>query len=151
MPDDPTFAATGGQTGASLPPMLTTIDGRVIYYNAIRIEPSNQRFYLIATGEDLTRNLKQSDKRQFPGFDATLTNDLYYREAHPDAPEVGSTSTTANFFHQIFTDPLDAPAAAATSAIDTLKSAVTSPAGLIVGGIIVLGLLIYFLPRRVTA
>jgi hypothetical protein len=128
--------------------IINLLDGRQINDAAITLTPSNQRFYLNETGEDLTRLIRQADKRTFAGFDAALTNELYYQEAHPNAPEVGSTSVTANFFDQILTDPLAAPADAAAGAADTLKKAVTSNTAVIIGGVLIFGLILYFAPRK---
>lgn len=128
--------------------IINLLDGRQINDAEISFAPSNQRAYLTATGEDLTRLIRQADKRTFAGFDQSLTNELFYKETHPDAPEVGSTSVTRNFFEQIFTDPLAAPADAAAGAVASVKSAVTSQTGMIIAGAVILGLLVWILPRK---
>jgi hypothetical protein len=128
--------------------IITLLDGRTIPAANISFNPDNQRAYLNATGEDLTRLIRQADKRNFAGFDQSLTNELFFKEAHPDAPEVGSTSVTRNFIDQIITDPLAAPADAAAGAVAAVKGAVTSQTGMIVVGVIILGLLVWILPRK---
>lgn len=129
--------------------IITLLDGRTIPAAAITFNPDNQRAYLNATGEDLTRLIRQADKRAaFAGFDQSLTNELFFKEANPNAPEVGSTSVTRNFFDQIFTDPLAAPADAAAGAVASVKSAVTSQTGMIIAGAVILGLLVWILPRK---
>lgn len=129
--------------------IINLLDGRQIPAAGISLNTSNQRFYLNETGEDITRLIRIMDKRTFAGFDASLSNELFYQETHPDAPEVGSTSVTGNFVHQILTDPLAAPADAAASAAASIKKGLESPVTLGIAALVLLGLALYFFPRKV--
>lgn len=127
---------------------MKLLDNREYAAADITLDPVNQRFYDTMTGEDLTRLIKNADKKTFGGFDQTLSNDLAYKEIHPGTPEVGSTSVTGNFFKQIITDPLDAPAEFAQDATNAAKKAIQSP---VTWGIVALGvvaLVIWFVPRK---
>lgn len=125
--------------------MLLT-DNRAVAIKDVVFDSDTQRFYLAETGEDITFKIYRKDKVLFTGFDSVKTNELYYREAHPDAPPPGETNVTKIFLGQLVTDPLAAPADVLNSGVESLKKTLSSPVAwvVILGGAI--GLL--FLLRK---
>lgn len=128
--------------------IITLLDDREIPQAGITLDTTNQRFYVNATGEDITRLIPIGSKRLFAGFDATLYNELLYQEMHPDAPQVGSTSVTGNFLHQIFTDPLAAPADEAAKLTESIHQTIKSPVTWAIAAAAIVVLIIVLIPRR---
>jgi hypothetical protein len=104
--------------------MIQLLDGRQVDGSNVFFDDSNYSFKLGGTGEDITRLIRAVDKQTFSGFDQTVYNEIVYVQGYQRThngqlpPNVGSTSTWANFVNQLVTDPLAAP-------LDTLDSTVS--------------------------
>jgi hypothetical protein len=128
---------------------VTLLDGRILPVQDIQLEPDQWNFTRISTGERLTYDMRQQDKRQFPNFDVVKSNDEIYKEVNQETSNPGSTNVTSLFIQQLATDPLAAPADAVASVVDRVDKITSSPTFIIVGGLVVVGLAIFILSRYV--
>lgn len=128
---------------------ITLLDGRMLPASDIQLDSDGWNFSRVSSGERLTYKIKQSDKRYyFPGYDYAFGNDqiskdLSGAELTPQLEE----SVTKIFAGQIVTDPLAAPADFAAAGVEKLKAVASSPITWAVAGLVVVGLVIYFVPR----
>lgn len=96
---------------------INLINGGTVDSEDLNLNRNTYHVYDAYTGEDLTNEIRQSDKvRVFSNFDRTRDNERSANEnlyAGKTPPPIGSTSTLTNFYQQVTTDPLQAPIAVA--------------------------------------
>ncbi|SRR5260221_2270456 len=127
---------------------ITLLDGRPEDTANIFFDPATYFFSDSATGEDLTFNIKLTDKQTFAGFVTQKWFDIASTLKNPGTGSgtgvaAGETppSTWSNFWGQITTDPLKAPIDAVTAGAKKLFAAsgtVKLMTGLAIAGIVFL-------------
>lgn len=128
---------------------VTLLDGRILPVQDIRLEPDQWNFTRVSSGERLTYEMRQQDKRQFQDFDVVKSNDEIYKEVNQEQSNPGSTNVTSLFIQQLATDPLAAPADAVSAVAARVDSITSSPVFIIVGGLVLAGLVVFVLTRYV--
>lgn len=136
---------------------MTLLDGRTIDQSEVYFDP-DALTWTAGNGEDLTWNLYFRDRQNFADFDVQAWNDKVYQARYAaehggqNPAPVGSTSTLANFWDQITTDPLDAPLDSLNDFLKYLgKKIADSPAVQKIGVAVVIGVVLIVIlknPRR---
>lgn len=123
---------------------IRLLDSRIIPSEDIRLERNKWQFTRISSGEDLTKQIRRVDKETFAGYDNAAYN--RYLSGGLGAEEL-PTNVTGIFTKQILTDPLAAPADAASKAVDSVKAAVKSPWTWAAVGLVVVVLVVIYVPK----
>jgi hypothetical protein len=127
--------------------IIRMLDGREIDESELVFDPSTYKVTSAVNGENLTNNIRQSDKaRVIPDFDKATDNERAYaekwfREHGTQPPPPGSTSTMKIFLQQILTEPLQAPLESLNSQIE--QATAKNPTVKILVGLAIAALVIY--------
>jgi hypothetical protein len=127
--------------------IIRMLDGREIDESELVFDPSTYKVTSAVNGENLTNNIRQSDKaRVIPDFDKATDNERAYAEkwfrGHgTQPPPPGSTSTMKIFLQQILTEPLQAPLESLNSQIE--QATAKNPTVKILVGLAIAALVIY--------
>ncbi len=126
---------------------ITLTDGRQVDTAEIFFNP---RDYSFTQGSRvITNDIRIADKKTFPEFDVETYNKILYGrryfQQHGSYPPDLPTNVLAIFTNQIVTAPLDAPLEALDAGV---KRIFQSTGVKIAVAVAVIGLVIYFAPRR---